>query len=101
MRNPQGYATVIGDLQRGATTLVENGVRYTEAEIDTYTCAHCNRVVHVPVRADPADVGGLCKQCMNLICPRCTAKGVCVPWEKEMLRREAKAQFHRDFLSAQ
>ena len=76
MRNPQGNATIVGDLQRGTPTIVEGGVRHHEAEIDTYTCFHCCRIVHVPVRADPANIGGLCKQCMGLVCSRCYAKGI-------------------------
>ena len=90
MRNPHGYATIVGDLDHSTPTLTEAGVRHTEAEIDTFTCGHCNAVKHVKPRCDPADLGGLCKQCMELVCPKCYAKGVCVPWEKEMLRRESK-----------
>jgi hypothetical protein len=90
MRNPQGHATIVGDLDRGAPTIIEGGLRHAEVEIDTFTCGHCNAIKHVQPRCDPADLGGLCKQCMELVCPRCYAKGTCVPWEKEMLRREAK-----------
>ncbi len=97
MRNPHGYATAVGDLPVGAPTLVEDGVRHTEGEIDTYTCNHCNAVKHVPVRVNPSDIGGLCKQCMGLICPRCVAKQTCTPWEEEMLRREAQSTFRRNF----
>ena len=90
MRNPHGYATIVGDLYSKAPTLVEGGVRHTEVEIDTYSCSHCCKIVHVPVRADPANMGGLCKQCMGLDCNRCYAKGICIPWEEAMRRSEAK-----------
>ena len=90
MRNPGGYATVVGDLAKNAPTIIDHGVRHVEAEIDTFTCEHCNRVVHVPPRQDAADIGGLCKQCMGLICPRCTDKRTCTPWEKQMEIREAR-----------
>ena len=46
------------------------------------------RVVHVPPRADPADIGGLCSLCMGLICPKCVGKG-CDPLEKKLERQEA------------
>ncbi len=92
MRNPHGYATFVGDLARNDPTIVERGVRHTEAEIDTFTCGHCNRVSHVLPRCDPADIGGLCKQCMELICPRCVAKATCTPWERKMEEAEAKQQ---------
>ncbi len=70
--------------------MVDLGVRHTEQEIDTFSCRHCQRVVHVPPRCDPADMGGLCKQCMGLVCPRCYDKGTCTPWEVELERREGR-----------
>ena len=90
MRNPHGYTTITGDLARKDPTLVEQGVRHTEAEIDTYLCEHCNRVVHVPARADPSTMGGFCRQCMGLICPKCVDKRTCTPWEKKMEKAEAR-----------
>lgn len=93
MRNPHGYATVIGDLDRNAPTIIEMGLRHTEVEIDTYTCAHCNAVKHVSPKCDPADLGGLCKQCMGLICPKCVEKRTCTPWEKQMEAMEARQRF--------
>ena len=96
MRNPHGYATIVGDLYSKAPTVVEGGVRHTEVEIDTFGCNHCNRIVHVPVRADPANIGGLCKQCMQLICAKCVDKGTCTPWELAMERSEAKDRFRRE-----
>ncbi len=95
MRNPQGNATIVGDLRRGGTTIIEGGVRHHEPEIDTFTCGHCNRIVHVPARADPANIGGLCKQCMGLVCNRCYAKGSCTPWEQKMLEAEARDHWRR------
>ena len=97
MRNPHGYATIVGDLAREDPTIIDGGIRYTEAEIDTYICAHCNAVKHVLPRMDPADMGGLCKQCMQLICPRCVDKGVCAPWEKQVEEREARAESLRSY----
>lgn len=90
MRNPHGYTTIVGDLARKTPTLVEQGVRHTEKEIDTFTCEHCNRVVHVPARAAPETMGGFCRQCMGLICPKCVAKRTCTPWERAMEKMEAR-----------
>jgi len=64
-------------------------------EHDTFTCAHCQRIVHVRPRADPASCGGLCKLCMGLVCPRCNARTRCDPWEKKMERAEARDRFLR------
>ena len=64
-------------------------------ERSTFTCAHCCRVVIVKPKCDPADVGGLCKQCMGLICPRCYDLGRCDPLEKKLERAEAKDRFRR------
>ena len=95
MRNPHGYTTIIGDLARKDPKLVEQGHRHTEAEIDTFTCVHCCRVVHVPARADPSTMGGFCRQCMSLICPKCVDKGTCTPWEKKMEIMEARHRFRK------
>ena len=90
MRNPQGQATIVGDLQRGDVTVGTRFHRHTEGEIDTFTCEHCNRIVHVPVRADPANIGGMCKQYMGLVCPPCLEKRTCTPWEKQMAIMESR-----------
>jgi hypothetical protein len=82
MRRPQGYATIFEPdkpLQ----------------EIDTFTCGHCNRVEHVQPRCKPEDLGGLCKQCMKLVCPRCNAIGICDVFEKKLERIEARDRFLR------
>ena len=95
MRNPTGYASVVGagvgHADPGLSSLDQWG------ECDTYTCKHCNKIVHVPVRADPADIGGLCKQCYGLICPQCLSKGNCTPWEAQMERMEAREAALRSY----
>ena len=95
MRNPQGNATIVGDLPRGTPTIVESGVRHQEVEIDTFTCGHCNAVKHVPVRANAADIGGLCKQCLQLICSKCVDKGICTPFEKKLQEMEERNDWRR------
>lgn len=94
MRNPQGYATVVGDLRHGDITIVESGVRHTESEVDTFTCGHCNCVKHVPPKTDAADIGGLCKQCMQLICPRCASIRHCIPFEKKLEMMERRSALY-------
>ena len=61
------------------------------SECDTFTCAHCNRVTHVNARARPEDIGGLCKQCMGLICPACVGQA-CIPFLKRLEQMEASAR---------
>lgn len=58
-------------------------------ERDTFTCQHCNFVVIVQPRCDPADFGGMCKSCYGLICPKCVGRRVCDPIEKMIERMEA------------
>lgn len=83
MRQPQGYATLTDP----------SGV----VEADTFSCHHCQRIVTVPPRADPADLGGLCKTCMKLICPRCVDLRTCTPWEESMARMEAREAARRSY----
>jgi hypothetical protein len=64
-------------------------------EADTFTCGHCQHIVHVKPLADAADSGGLCKVCMKLICETCVDRGTCTPWEQQMERIEARDRFLR------
>ncbi len=83
MRNPGGYGVAFGP---DATH-----------EHDTFTCGHCQFVVIVPAKTrDPADLGGLCKICMALVCPKCYGKNACTPWEKQMEVSEARDRFRRE-----
>lgn len=83
MRRPGGYACIIDP---------DDGVR----ECDTFTCAHCQRITHVRAKARPEDVGGLCKCCMGLICPRCLSKP-CVPFLKKLEQAEASYHARRSY----
>jgi hypothetical protein len=61
-------------------------------EADTYTCAHCGRVVALAPRQMPH---GTCKSCMGFICEGCyhdltAGTGVCVPMEKRLLMLEGQ-----------
>jgi hypothetical protein len=56
---------------------------------DTATCQHCCFVIVVEPYCDPADFGGLCRQCMGIICPRCVKKAKCIPTEKMIEQMEA------------
>ncbi len=88
MRNPQGYATLVpwGNPSPGVAK-----------EADTFTCGHCQGIVHVPVKARPEDVGGLCKQCMSLICSMCVDKMTCTPWEHQMQIMENRKAARRSY----
>lgn len=66
-------------------------------EHDTFTCEHCQKVSGVRPGQKPEDIGGLCKQCMGLLCPLCADKAVCTPWEKQMEIAEAKDQALRSY----
>lgn len=88
MRKAQGYATLIGpavDSQRMPAFRGQGEM----AECDTFTCGHCNSIVHVPPRAAPENIGGMCRQCVKLICPTCVDLGVCVPFERQLERMES------------
>ena len=82
MRNAQGYACISGP----------DGV----AEADTFSCFHCQRVTHVKAGCDPADLGGLCKVCMRLICKHCLGKR-CLPFIKAIEREEARYHARRSY----
>lgn len=78
MRRPGGY-TFLTDVNGQ----VEEG--------ETFTCVHCNKIVHVPRGGLPTDVGGLCYGCNGLICSTCCDTGVCDPLEEKFKRMEEAA----------
>jgi len=63
-------------------------------EWPTFTCGHCPNVRRVQPYCDPADLGGLCKICMRVICERCVGLG-CDPFEKKLEREEARYHARR------
>jgi hypothetical protein len=83
MRSPGGY-------------LVSTGPAGTQ-EADTFTCGHCQKVVVVKPKTDPADAGGLCNVCGGLVCSRCVVCGSCSPWEAQMAASEARAAALRSY----
>ena len=70
----------------GGWSFITDGDTGKVSENETFSCRHCNRVVQVPPRADPADVGGLCRVCNGLVCPECVAAGKCDPLEAKLER---------------
>lgn len=83
MRSPGGYATLTDPEQT--------------READTFSCFHCQRIVHVRPLTDAADAGGLCKVCMKLICGPCVDAGSCVPWERTFEKIEARDRALRSY----
>lgn len=91
MRNPGGYAYMVNPVM--ATVRLDDRPKEMAcegvSEFDTFTCGHCGRVKHVKPRERPEDLGGLCKQCMKLICPGCVDQG-CTPFEQKLERMEQR-----------
>lgn len=81
MLKPQGYATV--------TT--PDGL----IERDTYTCSHCDHIVHVKPRQDPSEMGGFCRVCMKNICKRCAGNPDCTPLLKRIEEIERRDRLCR------
>lgn len=67
-------------------------------EAATFTCYHCNAIRVVPHGQRGEDIGGLCKQCMGVICPACVARMTCTPWEKQMEAMEARDRARRSYM---
>lgn len=98
MRNPGGYAVIINPAP-GKVRLDEGRVGFAcegVTEFDTITCGHCNAVKHVRVKERPEDLGGLCKQCMKLICSRCVGMG-CTPLERRIEEMEERDYRRRTY----
>lgn len=63
---------------------------------ETYSCRHCNTVTVVKPQQRAEDIGGLCKCCMGLICPRCVGQD-CVPLLKRVEAAEASYHARRSY----
>ena len=91
MRNPGGYAMIVSP---DAQPVNFDGFRWEEIrpglhESDTFTCKHCNRVVHVRAHANPDEFGSMCRNCMKMVCPTCADKG-CTPFLKKIDEEEER-----------
>lgn len=100
MRARGGYACIVNP-SSGALVLDDRLARPEDArektELDTFTCGHCGRLRHVRAKERPEDTGGLCKQCMSLICPHCLNSGRCDPLEKKLQRQEQRDSVLRSY----
>lgn len=84
MRQAQGYTLITGP-GPGA------------GEMDSFTCAHCNRVRFVKPMTRAEYMGGICHQCgdkhrPSFICEECVGKG-CDPFEEKLKRWENVQRF--------
>ena len=98
MRNPQGYAHIISP---GRSMVIFDRLRCEEIgegvyEVDTFTCCHCNSIVHVKALAPMDEFGSMCRNCMKMTCPRC-ADGPCIPFEKKLERLEARDRARQSY----
>lgn len=91
MRNPGGYATIVSpDSHRvNFDRLRCESVGPGMYEADTFSCCHCNRIVHVKPRANMDEFGSMCRNCMKMVCPAC-ADGGCTPFLKKLEEAEKK-----------
>jgi len=83
MRREGGYAVIFGPL----------GI---QKECSTFSCAHCNCVVHIKPKCNLDDLGGNCRLCDKLICPKCVDLG-CTPFEKKLEQAEARDRWRRAY----
>ncbi len=98
MRNPGGYATVIAPepVRASFDRLRCEDLGEGLHEFDTYTCEHCNRIVHVKPGAVPEELGSMCRNCMKMVCPACAPKG-CIPWLKQLEIAERRGMALRSY----
>jgi hypothetical protein len=92
-----GYGQIICDDPQRAVVVDKLSGQQLPPETDSFTCRHCSRVVFVPVKADPATIGGMCYGCMGLICSGCVATGKCDPLEAKLERMERRQDTLRSY----
>lgn len=60
-----------------------------QVEIETSTCAHCNRITDIPNRRKMHEQVDICRSCMKLICLECADKP-CTPFMKRVEEAEER-----------
>ncbi len=85
MLKPGGYVQIVSP---DRATVQFDGFRCETVsagitEMDTFSCVHCNRIVHVKSRTPIDEFGSMCRNCMKMVCPAC-ADGPCIPFEKKL-----------------
>lgn len=98
MRNAGGYAFITSP---EPTTVNFDKFRCEQIpagtfEADTFSCVHCNRVMHVKPFARMDEFGSMCRNCMKMVCPAC-ANGPCVPFMKKLEMQEARDRARRSY----
>jgi hypothetical protein len=91
MRKPGGYAVLVSPESQVVNF---DGMRRERVdpgsnEYDCFTCAHCNRIIHVRARANPDEFGSMCRNCMKMVCPTCADQG-CTPFLKKIDEAEER-----------
>lgn len=75
---------------RGEGYLFSFDIAGVREEAKTFTCNHCNQIVIIQPKCDPYDLGGMCRLCDRMICPKCVDFGKCTPIEKRLEEEERK-----------
>lgn len=98
MRNPGGYAIIISPepTKVNFDRLRDEDIPAGTTERDSFTCCHCNSVVHVKPFAPMDEFGSMCRNCMRMVCPKC-ASGSCVPFEKKLEAWESRDRILRSY----
>jgi hypothetical protein len=98
MRRPGGYAVIFSPETMKANfdgfrcDMVNPGMY----ETDTFSCVHCNKIMHVRPMAPMDQFGSMCRNCMKMVCPRC-ADGPCVPFEKKLAEAERQQYIRQQY----
>lgn len=98
MRNPHGYAVITtpDPTRINLDRFRCEDIRAGTYEADTFTCVHCNRIMHVKPMAPMDEFGSMCRNCMKMVCPKC-ADGPCVPFEKKLEESERRDRALRSY----
>lgn len=95
MRNPGGYVQIVTPV---STKLILNSGLHCEeigegtTEIDTFSCCHCQGVVHV-VAGDRSADEYFCRNCMARICSPC-ADHPCTPFMRKIEEAETRRRHY-------
>jgi hypothetical protein len=95
---PGGYSAVTNKSEKPLINRGQVVSPFGVQEMDSFTCAHCQRITFVGARTNPEDLGGRCTCCDKLICKGCVGK-TCRPIERWLEQMESKYLFAKALAS--
>jgi hypothetical protein len=83
-------------MRRAQGWLIVTNTDGSTDEADTFTCAHCQKIVPCRAKQSPYELGGFCRLCDRLICSKCAGRD-CAPFMRQIEAAEEREYRRRQY----